>query len=144
MLKYTDVRFNSNHFDKNLNLHKHSQSDDDRKISKKLRNEKEKKERKNISSLLFGRKGGMKEWWFENHCLLTFLWNWRGPLWRVDEFLYLVVLSKLLLPSRATVVRTESTFLHRIWYNSDNLSPKCACALLIETVQVLSVYLPLA
>lgn len=73
MLKYTDLRFNSNHFDKNLNLHKHSQSDDDRKISEKLRNEKEKKERKNISSLLFGRKGGMKEWWFENHCLLTFL-----------------------------------------------------------------------
>lgn len=76
----------------------------------------------------------MKEWWFENHCLLTFLWNWRGPLWRVDELLYLLVLSKLLLPSRGTVVRTESTFLHRIWYNSDNLSPKCACALLIEAV----------
>lgn len=41
--------------------------------------------------------------------------------------------TSLTLP-RCTVVRTESTFLHRIWYNSDNLSPKCACALLIEAV----------
>lgn len=34
MLKYTDLRFNSNHFDKNFNLHKHSQSDDDGKYRK--------------------------------------------------------------------------------------------------------------
>lgn len=36
----------------------------------------------------------------ENPCLLTSLWNWLGPLWRVDELLYLslLVLSKLLLP----------------------------------------------
>lgn len=39
----------------------------------------------------------------ENPCLLTSLWNWLGPLWRVDELLYLLVLSKLLLTHHAFV-----------------------------------------
>lgn len=42
--------------------------------------------------------------------------------------------TSLTLPRYGCTHWIVRTFLHRIWYNSDNLSPKCACALLIEAV----------
>lgn len=61
----------------------------------------------------------------ENPCLLTSLWNWLGPLWRVDELLYLslLVLSKLLLPQlyfriRAFVCVSERALVYYMYVSS--------------------------
>lgn len=60
MLKYTDLRFNSNHFDKNLNLHKHSQSDDDGKYRKSWEMKKKRKKERTFPVFSSVEKAGWK------------------------------------------------------------------------------------
>lgn len=48
----------------------------------------------------------------ENPCLLTSLWNWLGPLWRVDELLYLSLSFSLSLFPSVSALKTSLSQLY--------------------------------